>query len=219
MAETTARREKGLCYHCDEVFAPGHKCKNRQVYMLISEEDECIPEENQVKELAVIMQGEKGEELHIKDDCGVSIHALLGTHGVHTIKLQGQVHNSFISLLLDSGSTHNFVAQALVKKHQLKTEPCTPFKVIVANGETIQCDKMISNFEWSMTQGQFKTSMYVIPLGGYDAVLGIQWMKTVSPIILHFEGRNVVIHWKGKRVILGDKGDSKQFFSVQVEDK
>lgn len=29
-----ARRDKGLCYNCDEKLVPGHKFKNQQVYML-----------------------------------------------------------------------------------------------------------------------------------------------------------------------------------------
>ncbi|KAK9161050.1 hypothetical protein Syun_007391 [Stephania yunnanensis] len=30
-AEMAARREKGLCYNCDEKFIPDHKCKNKQL--------------------------------------------------------------------------------------------------------------------------------------------------------------------------------------------
>ena len=28
-----------MCYYCDEVFVPGHKCKKKQLYMLMGEED------------------------------------------------------------------------------------------------------------------------------------------------------------------------------------
>lgn len=100
----TSRREKGLCYHCDEVYVPGHTCKNKHIYIMITEEEETPQKEEQVPEITVVIQGEL---LQIEDNCGVSIHALTGTHGVHTIKLQGKVKNHYISMLLDSGSTHN----------------------------------------------------------------------------------------------------------------
>lgn len=135
----------------------------------------------------------------MEEDYGISIHAIIGTNGIHTIKLQGQVKNKTISMLLDSGSTHNFISQALVKELQLNIEPCIPIKVTMANGETLNCVRKINQFGWRLTQGEFQTPMYVISLGGYDAILGIQWMQTVSPISLDFEKREVLIHRKGKK--------------------
>ncbi|KAG8372852.1 hypothetical protein BUALT_Bualt12G0110000 [Buddleja alternifolia] len=35
-SEMRARREENLCYNCDETFVPGHICKQRQVYMIMS---------------------------------------------------------------------------------------------------------------------------------------------------------------------------------------
>ncbi|KAL2243478.1 UNVERIFIED_CONTAM: hypothetical protein Sindi_0465800 [Sesamum indicum] len=43
-----ARREKKLCYNCDEAFVPGHNCKVRYSYVLMNEdevkayEEDCI---------------------------------------------------------------------------------------------------------------------------------------------------------------------------------
>lgn len=111
---------------------------------------------------------------------------MAGTHGLHTLKLQGKVKNKQISMLLDSGSTHNFISQSLVKACGLKTEPCKPMVVTIANGEKIKCDKQIMNFTWNMSNENFNSRMYVIPLGGYDAVLGVQWMKEVSPMLFDF---------------------------------
>ncbi|PIN12292.1 hypothetical protein CDL12_15101 [Handroanthus impetiginosus] len=39
-AEMKARREKNLCYNCDEAYTPGHRCKQRHVFMMIMEEEE-----------------------------------------------------------------------------------------------------------------------------------------------------------------------------------
>lgn len=34
--EMAARREKKLCYNCDEVYTPGHRCKQRVFYMIMT---------------------------------------------------------------------------------------------------------------------------------------------------------------------------------------
>ncbi|KAK6140363.1 hypothetical protein DH2020_025894 [Rehmannia glutinosa] len=39
-SEMVARREKGLCYNCDETFTFGHRCKNRVTYMIMTEDEE-----------------------------------------------------------------------------------------------------------------------------------------------------------------------------------
>ncbi|TXG52963.1 hypothetical protein EZV62_022132 [Acer yangbiense] len=38
--ELIARRDKGLCYNCDEVYTFGHQCFKKQLYMLCGTEEE-----------------------------------------------------------------------------------------------------------------------------------------------------------------------------------
>jgi hypothetical protein len=37
-AEMVERQLKGLCYNCDDKYFPGHKCKEQNIFMAISEE-------------------------------------------------------------------------------------------------------------------------------------------------------------------------------------
>lgn len=39
-AEMRARREKNLCYNCDEIYTPGRRYKVRQFYMIMIDEEE-----------------------------------------------------------------------------------------------------------------------------------------------------------------------------------
>jgi hypothetical protein len=32
------RQLKGLCYNCDDKYFPGHKCKEKNIFMVISED-------------------------------------------------------------------------------------------------------------------------------------------------------------------------------------
>ena len=45
-AEVQARREKELCFHCDEKYALGHRCK-RELQILIVHENEKEEEEDE----------------------------------------------------------------------------------------------------------------------------------------------------------------------------
>jgi hypothetical protein len=36
--EMVERQLKGLCYNCDEKYFPGHKCKEQNIFMAISED-------------------------------------------------------------------------------------------------------------------------------------------------------------------------------------
>nr|KYP31012.1 hypothetical protein KK1_049270 [Cajanus cajan] len=38
-AEIASRREKGLCYHCDEKFTPSHRCKGRLLLLIAGDDD------------------------------------------------------------------------------------------------------------------------------------------------------------------------------------
>ncbi|KAL0420986.1 UNVERIFIED_CONTAM: hypothetical protein Slati_3121500 [Sesamum latifolium] len=48
-AEVRARKEKNLCYKCDEPYSPGHRCRIRQVHMMLSEEEAKAYEELKIR--------------------------------------------------------------------------------------------------------------------------------------------------------------------------
>ncbi|GKA54323.1 transposon ty3-G gag-pol polyprotein [Tanacetum coccineum] len=66
--ETRARREKGLCYYCDERYTPRHKCSKPQLFM-ISDIQEI--EERQHEEPMVQQPDETPAE--------ISFHAIIGS--------------------------------------------------------------------------------------------------------------------------------------------
>ena len=48
-SEIWSKRAKGLCFHCDEKFSPGHRCKDRKLQVLIvCDEDEDVAEEEEL---------------------------------------------------------------------------------------------------------------------------------------------------------------------------
>lgn len=58
-----------------------------------------------------------------------SVHALLGTIGMHTLQLQGLVKKEKVLMLIDSGSTSNFIDLSLAKALGLELTPIKKVQV------------------------------------------------------------------------------------------
>jgi hypothetical protein len=69
----------------------------------------------------------------------ISLHALTGYIGPKTMMVSAQIGIRKILVLIDSGSTHNFVDHKIAKTFGLPLTPITEFWVTVANGERLSC--------------------------------------------------------------------------------
>lgn len=136
------------------------------------------------------------------DEPHMSLHALIGSKGDDTLKVKGLIQGKPINILVDTGSTNNFISQQLVKQLQLQTAPCSPFQILVANGDHLSCSNTVEKLMWTMAGENFSTRANVIHLGGYDLILGVDWMSQVSPITFDYSGETITVNWQNKRVIL-----------------
>ncbi|PNY06856.1 retrotransposon-related protein [Trifolium pratense] len=59
-----------------------------------------------------------------------------------TLKMLGQIHKQNLQVLIDSGSTHNFIQDHVAKSLGLILEPTQAFQVLVGNGEELNCYSM-----------------------------------------------------------------------------
>jgi hypothetical protein len=53
---------------------------------------------------------------------------------------------------------------------------------MVANGEKIACPGVIHNAPVFIDGTTFHVDLFVMPLAGFDLVLGTQWLGTLGPI-------------------------------------
>lgn len=98
------RREKGLCYNCDETFTPQHKCKGR-FFLLITKD----PPDPNSEILNITLDSFDFDTInpHNKNpiDAQISLHALSGCTTTSTIRLRGHISNHPVIVLIDEGST------------------------------------------------------------------------------------------------------------------
>uniref|UniRef100_A0A2C9VZP5 Retrotransposon gag domain-containing protein n=1 Tax=Manihot esculenta TaxID=3983 RepID=A0A2C9VZP5_MANES len=107
--EMDEKGAKNLCYWCDEKYSPGHKCKKRQLYVLQIKE---IIEED---EKETMIQEIEGEAEGVQSGCC------------------GKVR---LHILIDSGSTHNFINKQTVQKLPYTMEDVNNIWVEIAKSQS-----------------------------------------------------------------------------------
>ncbi|OIT39306.1 hypothetical protein A4A49_36299 [Nicotiana attenuata] len=134
--EMNEKRAIGLCYFCNEKYVPGHRCNNsKQLYILELEEIEeghYIGEEQELEiqdEGINLLESSQGIE-----QMEISIHALNGSLGYRTLKVTGYHARKALSILIDTGSSHNFIDPELVKHLGCKLQSTKPQLVAATNG-------------------------------------------------------------------------------------
>lgn len=116
--EARERREKRLCYYCDEKFVPRHQCARPQLFMMEDSPHMSFEGEN-VAEL------ESQEE--VPEVPEISFHEIAGTNNPQTIRVMGKLKNKDVAVLIDGGSTHNFIDQAVTTKYGLPIDQSKKF--------------------------------------------------------------------------------------------
>ncbi|KAK0607923.1 hypothetical protein LWI29_022713 [Acer saccharum] len=128
-AELQERQEKGLFFKCNDKFCPGHRC---QKLFLI---EACNDDEDDDKD--VVMEDDVGDSRENIEVPAISLHAIAGTRVLETMKVHGKIGNEGVVVLIDSGSTHNFVSEKLAEKVGLQPIFRGKFEVVVALGEKL----------------------------------------------------------------------------------
>lgn len=86
-------------------------------------------------------------------------------------------------ILIDLGSTHNFMDTKLAAALRIQPLGQDGIKVKIANRQEVASPGKSREVEVKMQGYLFRTEFLILPLAGCDAVLGIQWLQTLGPIL------------------------------------
>lgn len=181
--EMQKKREKGLCFNCDEKFTQGHRCKISQVYLIEPVEEDSVDEEP-----------EEGLTTTSEDPL-ISVHAMAGTKGPRTMRLKAWVYNQEVTILIDNGSSHNFINSIIAERLQLPCSSIEAFDVKVASGETLSCSEVYCNVPIKIQEIHIHVDLFALPLVGLDIVLGIQWLARLGKIISDYGKMTMEFEW------------------------
>ncbi|CAL2264343.1 unnamed protein product [Prunus armeniaca] len=174
--EIQYKQQNNLCFYCDEKFVRGHKCSRKQILLLDMgynsfEEKEIVHELQQIEQVA------------------------------ETMKLTAVIKNCPVVVLLDSGCSHNFIDIGMVKnKLGWKLDQSHICDVMITNGGQVQSKGCCAVVPLAIGTYIYTSDMFALPLGGCDIVLGVQWLRTLCPILWDFK-RLTMKFWHGNEQI------------------
>ncbi|GKA91624.1 serine/threonine-protein phosphatase PP1 isozyme 2 [Tanacetum coccineum] len=170
------------------MYTSGHKCPSQMHSLEVSVDD--WEEEVEVVDNGDIRKDIQ-EQVYLESFPQISLHALSGVNTFQTMRVRSYVGKQPLPILIDYGSTHNFLDSNTAKKLPYKLTATTPLRVDMANG-----NKMISSFEcnqfkWTLQGYEYKGNCMLLPLGRCDmrTVLrgsqngSLQWIQDKQIII------------------------------------
>lgn len=95
-------------------------------------------------------------------------------------------HKSFV-ILINSGSTHNFIDAALVSHLHINVDTSQVLEFKVANADLIKTQGVCEELPIWLQGHEFLVHLQVLPMRGCDLVLGTQWLGTLGVIQWDFK--------------------------------
>jgi hypothetical protein len=125
----------------------------------------------------------------------ISAEALHGIPRQSTLSVLVHINGHQAVALLDSGSTNTFVD--------------TEFVLVVGGGE-LQSSGCIPNCTFKIQNTEFVYDCKILPLKGYDMVLGANWLKHHGPNFTNWEKRSIAITVNGEWFTIFDQTATQQ---------
>lgn len=205
-AELRARRERGLCYYCDDKYSATHKCKPTFCLLLGPEEiseviqghviddQEGAPSEDIAPELASLTPE-------------ISLQALEGEFHPRTLRLIGFYKRESLKILVDSGSTLNFIKGSVARRLKLRLIPVTPFRVVTGNGSALICSHKCARFAFTIQGVDITADFFILEISGMDMILGVQWLAQLGNVISNYSQMTMSFFHHNRQVTL--QGNSR----------
>ncbi|KAL8126469.1 hypothetical protein AgCh_013670 [Apium graveolens] len=138
----------------------------------------------------------------MESECKISIHALSGSSSANALKLIGEAGTHHISILVDSGCTHNLIDVDVASKFQCNVKPIRRMIDHTITESQVVCDTICKDFKWDMQGYSSQTEMRVIPMMGYDAIWGMRWLEDIIPVSFDFKNKYFTLGHNGEKIRL-----------------
>ena len=205
-AEQLERRRQGLCFNCDEPYVRGHVCP--RLFYLESTDfvDEAAGEVPAAEADAAAFpdepagQGVAGDAADAANALVVSLHAVAGIRPPNAMLLSVTVKDESFLALLDTGSTHNFVQGAVLRRLGLSPAGGDHLRVTVANGEHVACEGIARNVPVRIGDEDFTITCVGLNLGAFDFIIGFDFIRTLGPVLWDCDALTMAFWREGRRV-------------------
>lgn len=140
------------------------------------------------------------EEIDQEELMYVSQNAMQGATRPDTFSVIIQINGRRAVGLVDSGSPSTFMDQEYAIRNDCPLVSTDSKKVVVAGGGELKSEVQVPDILYQIQGETFSNKFNLIPLKGYDIILGADWIYKYSPITLDLKKRELGIT-KGEKVI------------------
>lgn len=132
-AEIAKWKTDRLCFRCDEKWHARHKCPNKELFLLVVQEDGSEREWDEELE-------EEAEEFipGVTEMVELSLNSLVGISSPRTMKLRGTIRTEALVVMIDSGATNNFISEKVMHHLGLPLVRTKGYGVLTGTGVTVQ---------------------------------------------------------------------------------
>jgi len=132
----------------------------------------------------------------------ISLNSLAGHIALETLRLVGHIAGDPILVLIDGGSTHNFIQEQLVAQLGLPCRTTTPLRVMVGNGQHLECHTTCEAITINLQNQSFTVDFYVLPIAGANVILEVQWLRSLGPVLTDYTNLRMQFFYDGRLVEL-----------------
>ncbi|RWW51561.1 hypothetical protein BHE74_00042090 [Ensete ventricosum] len=111
-----------------------------------------------------------------------TVYVLADYSNPQKMKVGGLLEQQPIIVLIDMGSTNNFLNSKVTTRMALQIEGCNKFDVKVANGRILNCDQRCPQVKLLLQDQEVIADFFLLPIDDYEAMLGIEWLTTLGDI-------------------------------------
>ncbi|XP_061337055.1 uncharacterized protein LOC133284093 [Gastrolobium bilobum] len=186
--EIRQKRELGICFTCDEKWTAKHRCKAKMMLLIGEVEDSG---EEQEEEIVWGLEETKGTRID------ATLHSLSGSNNPRSIQLKASIANQVVNVLVDSGSSHNFIRRKLAEELQLPMTKSSKMRVFMGSGEFLLCDRKCPNVKLQIQGHGFITNLWVIELSDLNVILGMHWLTQLGKVTHDYNNLSMEFIWQG----------------------
>lgn len=125
-----------MCFNYDQRWYRSHICGAR-VFLLLATDDDVPIDTSELEQTATQLDPGNDPPDSTTTAKQLRLHALSGDHVADTFRVVGWIGPQTVHILMDGGSTHNFVQENNSKTLGLTFDPIDPFQVLVGSGQEL----------------------------------------------------------------------------------
>lgn len=90
-------------------------------------------------------------------------------------------------MLIDNGSTHNFIQESVVHKLGVALQELPKFRIFIDSGDYLVRREVCQRVAITIQDAVITQDLFVLTMEGANIVLGVQWLETLGTVRMDYK--------------------------------